>query len=142
MNKFVQKFINIFLFIFQTQTNRAVQFEAYGVEVENTDFDILAITFHREDENYLMIQQSQEHDEELGMNTYHIERDDQSYGGYGGVKKVTLHKNSAEFVLDATGKENLDCEKVIVDFDIDKETFEQLEEALQKIFGAAFSTKK
>src|SRR5690349_18269580 len=115
-----------------------LNFEAESVEVETTELDVLIVGFYSE-ENYLMIQQSlgeaDEQDVRLGMNTYHIERDDQSYGGYGGVSRIALEQNSIEVVLDEVGKKNLDCGGVLVHFETDEETFELLSEKLKFIFG-------
>ena len=115
-----------------------VHFEADAVEIEETEFDILAVGFYTE-ENYLMIQQTldgyDEQDAESGMDSYHIERDDQSFGGYGGVEKLTLRRDSIEVELDETGKENLDCEAVKADFQTDDETYQLLREKLGLIFG-------
>lgn len=109
-----------------------LNFEAESVEVEETDLNILFVGFYSE-ENYLMIQQSL--DENSGINSYHIERDDQSYGGYGGVRQIVLEQNSIEVELDDDGKENLQCDGVKIDFETDEETFELLSEKLKFIFG-------
>lgn len=115
-----------------------LSFEASDVAIEENEFDVLVIGFYAED-NYLIIQQSlDEYDEQdvsLGMNTYHIERDDQSYGGYGGVKQVRLSRKLIEIDLDETGKENLDCDSVRINFETDDETYTLLKEKLKQIFG-------
>ena len=115
-----------------------LHFETDSALVENTDVDVLVVGFYTE-ENYLMIQQSleeyDEQDKRLGMDTYHIERDDQSYGGYGGVGQINLSRNRIEVKLDETGKKNLECEGVVVDFETDDENYELLTEKLRLIFG-------
>jgi len=115
-----------------------LRFEAEAIEVEENDPGVLVVGFYTE-ENYLMIQQSlDEYDEQdvaSGMNTYHIERDDQSFGGYGGVKNILLSRETIEVELDETGRENLQCDAVRVDFQTDTETFELLAEKLRFIFG-------
>lgn len=118
-----------------------LQFETDAVEIEETDLDVLIVGFYTE-ENYLMIQQSAEYDEQdarLGMDTYHIERDDQSYGGYGGVRRVILRRDRIEIEPDETGKQNLQCDGVRVDFRIDDETYGLLTEKLRHIFADALS---
>jgi len=109
-----------------------LNFEVESIEIETNEFNVLVIGFYT-DENYLMIQQSL--DENSGINNYHIERDDQSYGGYGGVRQINLERNSIEVDLDDEGKENLQCDSVRVDFETDEETFELLSEKLKFIFG-------
>jgi Immunity protein 10 len=115
-----------------------VHFETDSVFIEETDLDVLIVGFYKED-NYLMIQQSlDEYDEQdirLGMNTYHIERDDQSFGGYGGVEKINLSRNAIEVKLDKTGRENLQCDGVEIDFETDDENHEILTEKLKYIFS-------
>jgi hypothetical protein len=115
-----------------------LHFETDSALVENTDLDVLVVGFYTE-ENYLMIQQSlgeyDEQDKRLGMNTYHIERDDQSYGGYGGVEKINLSRNRIEVKLDETGKKNLKCDGVVVDFETDDDNYEHVVEKLRFIFG-------
>lgn len=76
-----------------------------------------------------------------GMDFYHIERDDQSYGGYGGVERIELLRNQIEVKLNETGKENLDCDALKVEFETDDETYETLAEKLKFIFGEAISVK-
>lgn len=121
-----------------------LHFETDAVEIENTDVGVLVVGFYTE-ENYLMIQQSlDEYDEQdvrLGMNTYHIERDDQSYGGYGGVEKINLSRNAIEVELNQTGKDNLECDGVQIDFQIDEETYRSLIEQLRFIFGDSLIVK-
>ena len=117
-----------------------LNFEAESVEIETTELNILIVGFYSE-ENYLMIQQSldeaDEQDVRLGMNTYHIERDDQSYGNYGGVSQIDLSRNSIEVDLDENGKKNLQCDGVRIDFETDEETYQLLGEKLKFIFGDA-----
>lgn len=119
-------------------------FKSETVEIETTEFDILTVGFYTE-ENYLIIQQSfdesDKQDVESGMKTYHIERDDQSLGGYGGVEQINLSRNSIEVELNETGKENLECDSVKVDFDTDNENYQLLTEKLRQIFGDSLIVK-
>ncbi|HRH42049.1 MAG TPA: Imm10 family immunity protein [Pyrinomonadaceae bacterium] len=121
-----------------------LHFETEAVEIEETELDVLIVGFYT-DENYLMIQQSidgyDEQDEKLGMNSYHIERDDQSFGGYGGVKQIHLQRNTIEVELDEIGQQNLQCDGVKVDFDTDDETYQTLAEKLKSIFGSSLVIK-
>ena len=105
-------------------------FAAEAVEIEETDLDVLVVGFYTE-ENYLMIQQSLDIEDA----NYHIERDDQSFGGYGGVEKINLSRNQIEVALDEIGKENLECDGVKVDFETDDETYQLLIEKLKFVFG-------
>jgi len=122
-----------------------LQFEADAVEIEKTESDVLVVGFYAE-ENYLMIQQSldefDEQDISLGMNTYHIERDDQSFGDYGGVEKIELSRNLIEVVLNETGKENLQCDGLKIGFETNNENYQMLIEKLTFIFGNTLIVKQ
>jgi hypothetical protein len=107
-----------------------LNFTAEAVEIEENDLDVLCVGFYAE-ENYLMIQQSLD----IKDSNYHIECDDQSFGGYGGVKGIKLSPNQIEVELDETGKENLQCDGVKVDFETNEETYQLLMEKLRLIFG-------
>lgn len=107
-----------------------INFAAEAVEIEENDLDVLIVGFYTE-ENYLMIQKSLD----IEDSNYHIERDDQSFGGYGGVEKIKLSQNQIEVELNNTGKETLECDGVKVDFETDEETYQLLIEKLKLIFG-------
>jgi hypothetical protein len=113
-----------------------INFAAEAVEIEENDLQVLSVGFYTE-ENYLMIQQSLDVEDA----NYHIERDDQSYGGYGGVEKINLSPNHIEIVLDETGKKNLECDGLNVDFETDDETYQLLIEKLKFIFGEVLTVK-
>ena len=106
-----------------------LHFEAIEIEVIQNQFNILLIGFYTE-ENYLSFQK--------GMDTedlYYIERDDQSYSGYGGVESISLSPQQIEVELDEAGKENLECDSVTVDFETDDETYQLLSKKLKFVFG-------
>lgn len=113
-----------------------LHFRAEAVEIEVNDLDILCVGFYT-DENYLMIQKSLDVED----SDYHIERDDQSFGGYGGVENVELLGDSVTFIFDESGKETLDCDGVKADFETDDETFQLLTEKLRFIFGDKLTVK-
>lgn len=114
-----------------------INFAAEAVEVEENENEVLTVGFYTE-ENYLMIQYSLD----IEDSNYHIERDDQSFGGYGGVEKISLSSNQIEVELDEIGKENLDCEGVKVDFETDNETYQLLIEKLKFIFGNSLTVSE
>lgn len=111
-----------------------VNFRAETVEIEENDLEVLTVGFYAE-ENYLMIQYSLD----IEDSNYHIERDDQSFGGYGGVESVNLSRNQINVELDETGKENLQCDGVKAEFETDDETYGLLIEKLKFIFGESLS---
>ncbi len=113
-----------------------LHFTAEAVEIEENDLDILCVGFYT-DENYLMIQKSLDVED----SEYHIERDDQSFGGYGGVENVELLGDSVTLTFDESGKENLDCDGIKADFETDDEAFQLLTEKLRFIFGDKLTVK-
>lgn len=110
-----------------------MKFHAIEVSADYNEFDILVIFFGTED-NYLMIQHSEDEDE-ADFGAYHIERDDQSYGGYNGVKKWTLKEDSLLVELDAVGQENLDAETIEVTFKINQQEHDNLRAKLIEALG-------
>lgn len=115
-----------------------VEFEAEGVESGLSTWGIITISFYTE-ENYLTIQQPVDKLEGMNVqplpNSYHIERDDQSYGEYGGVESIALSENSIEVILDEWGQEHLECEAVKVHFETDPKIYLSLKELLSYTFG-------
>lgn len=113
-----------------------INFAAEAVEIEENDLEVLTVGFYTE-ESYLMIQKSLD----IEDGNYHIERDDQSYGGYGGVEKIILSPSQIEVELDETGRKNLDCEGMKVYFETDDKTYQLLIEKLKSIFGNLLTVK-
>jgi len=109
-----------------------MKFQAKEITADYDEFGILVIYLGGE-ENYLMIQYQDEYDDQevkLGMNTYHIERDDQSFGGYGGVKNWALKEGLLTIELNPKGQENLKTELLEITFEVDNNTFQKLKKAL------------
>ena len=113
-----------------------VKFETENVEIEENENQVLIVGFYTE-ENYLMFQQPLDFEDA----NYHIERDDQSYGEYGGIEWINLSRNKIEVILDEHGKEHLECDGVTVDFETDEETYLLLIEKLKLIFGELLVVK-
>src|SRR5262245_56258457 len=80
---------------FRVSVTMTVSFHANCVAIDDMD-DFWLVAFADEKfgtRQYLMLQRSYEDDEQdiqLGMNTYHVERDDQGFSCYGGVKHFEL----------------------------------------------------
>jgi len=86
---------------------------------------------------YFMIQDSDEYDvqdKRLNMDTYYVEKNEQSMGGYGGVKEIKLDKNRIQFELDQKGKENLKEKNIEIEFGCSDEEFTNLWKKLNQIF--------
>lgn len=118
-----------------------VEFRAEEIEVGVSPQGIINVGFYA-DGNYLSFQYMTDAEQRKRLripDTYYIARDDQSYGEYGGVERVTLTRDSIEVALDELGQSNMQCESVTVHFGTDDQTFDKLKEKLGHIFGEAFS---
>lgn len=118
-----------------------VEFRAEEIEVGVSPQGVINVGFYT-DENYLSFQYmtDPEQRKRLGLpDLYYIARDDQSYGEYGGVEKVTLSRNTLEVALDDLGRSNMQCDSVKVNFETDEHTFDKLKEQLGYIFGGKLS---
>lgn len=116
-----------------------LHFKATEIENDVNDYGVLVVGFHSAD-HYVTIQldESDEEDENPGMNTYHIERDDQSFGNYGGVEQVILTKGQIKVIPNAKGKKFLKCTEIVAKFDLSNAKLAKLKKNLAAIFKDAF----
>ena len=87
---------------------------------------------------YFMIQDSIEYDEQdidLDLNKYYIEKNNQSMGGYGGIKKLKLARNRIQIELDQIGIENLKETNIEIEFECNSVKFKNLENRLERVFS-------
>ena len=88
---------------------------------------------------YLQFQLSREsdtQDQALGLDTYYVEKDDQSNCCYGGVESIDLHKNTITLKLDDVSSRRLGLDKVVlITFDADDKTLGELRRGLATIFS-------
>ena len=86
---------------------------------------------------YLQFQRSRmsdAQDQALGLDTYYVEKDDQSNSCYGGVESIDLHANTIALRLDDVGSQRLDLDKVVlITFDADDKTLGELRSGLATI---------
>ena len=117
-----------------------LHFKATEIENGINEFNILVLGFYEEN-HYLVIQMTLPPDFDSlpsFMKTYHIERDDQSYGNYGGVGQIILNRQQLKLIPDANGQSHLQCTEIVVDIELDDEHFLKLQDSLTKIFKDAF----
>lgn len=75
-------------------------------------------------------------DQALGLDTYYVEKDDQSNSCYGGIESIDLHKSTITLKLDDVGSRRLDLDKVVlITFDADDKTLGELRSGLATIFS-------
>ncbi len=75
-------------------------------------------------------------DQELELDTYYVEKDDQSNSCYGGIESIDLHANAITLKLDDFGSQRLDLDKVVlITFDADDKTLGDLRSGLATIFS-------
>lgn len=114
-------------------------FAASGVFADDDGTVLMLVLNSDDEEHYFSVQLTQESDEQdirAGMNTYYIERDDQSFGGYGGLKEILLSRRELKAVLNETGKKNLKMDTVTVSLNISDNSFFELKNMLERIFSA------
>jgi hypothetical protein len=115
---------------------------ATTVDLENIAPDILMVGFadmEADEETFLVLQRPLEFPD----SNYYIEVNDQSCASYGGIKKIILTRENVSIILEEDVQERLMAEglplenlseSISVNFDIDDEQFEQLQQKLQQIF--------
>ena len=75
-------------------------------------------------------------DQALGLDTYYVEKDDQSNSCYGGIESLDLHANTITLKLDDVGSQRLNLAKVVlITFDADDKTLGELRSGLATIFS-------
>jgi hypothetical protein len=87
---------------------------------------------------YLMLQRSHEDDAQdiaLGMNTYHVERNDQGYSGYGGIERFDLYPDRVLVRFNDIGARNLETRVMEISFKKDGRRFGKLQRRLKNIFS-------
>ena len=92
--------------------------------------------FNSETNDYFMIQDCLNYDEQdiqLGMNSYYIELNDQSNGGYGGIKNFELTRRNLKIDLDELGIKHLKHNSILISFDCTHEEYKSLGESLEKV---------
>ncbi len=114
-------------------------FTTSGIFVDD-DGSVLMLVLNSDDqEHYFSIQlshENDEHGEKTGTNTYYIEIDDQSFGGYGGLQNIRLSRKELRAVLNETGRKNLKMDSVTVSLHISDNAFRELQNMLTKIFSS------
>jgi len=88
---------------------------------------------------YLTFQRAHEFDEQdvrLGMDAVHIERNDQGFSGYGGMRSVVLFSDRLHIDFDARGAAFMGGTTATdVAFAFPRESFETLRSGLQRCFS-------
>ena len=124
-----------------TQAMSKPLFHANCVAVVDDEFSRIVGFADRQfdTKRYLQFQLSDEgdeHDEALGLNTYYVEKDDQSNSCYGGIESIDLHTNTIRIKLNDVGSQRLDLDRVVlITFDADEETLGELRSGLTTIFS-------
>jgi hypothetical protein len=119
-----------------------LSFQANTVSVDYDENDVLIVGFadlqdDGETNHYFMIQHTDEYDKqdaELGMDTYYIERDDQGYSTYGGIRQIRLSPSQVTVELDEVGSKQLEVPQVVIGLNLQEEEYVHLKDHLKKIF--------
>lgn len=116
-------------------------FHANCVAIEDNDQSCLVGFADQEFDTrqYLQLQRSHTNDSQdrsLGLDTYYVERDDQSNSCYGGVERIELYADMIRLRFSAKGLRSLDLREAIrITFDVDEETLNALRSKLTIIFA-------
>jgi hypothetical protein len=118
-------------------------FHANCVAVEDMD-DYWLVGFADEKfdtKQYLMLQRSfadDEQDVRLGMNTYHVERDGQQWGCYGGIERFELQRDRVNIAFTEKGRKCLGSVSAMeITFHVSDRQFRRLKDRLGRIFAGA-----
>jgi len=88
----------------------------------------------------LVLQRSYEPDEQdlaLGMDQVYIERNEQSRGGYGGVRELVLSRDRLNIGLEDAMAQTLGDDAFEITFALDDERFQELRDGLRRAVGRA-----
>ena len=86
---------------------------------------------------YLILERAYEVDEQSirhGMNTYHVERDDQLWSCYGGIERFDLHRGHVVVRFTPSGAEQMKAKGMEITFEVDDLQFQKLKQRLDRIF--------
>lgn len=89
-------------------------------------------------EHYLMLERAYEDDEQdiaNGMNTYHVELDDQGFSCYGGIERFALSKHKVVIQFNQSGTQSLGVNKLEIQFTSDNDLFDKLKNRLEHVFA-------
>jgi hypothetical protein len=119
----------------------AVVFHANCVTIDDReDFWLVGFADDRfKTFDYLTLQRAFEDDEQdvsLGMNTYHVERNGQTWSGYGGIQAFELKRDRAKVTFTTDGAAKMgEVTEMEITFEIDDNEFSKLRDRLAKIFA-------
>ena len=119
-----------------------VRFTANTVVVDDSDEEFILVGFADEQSGAyreaLHFQRSYEFDEQdvaLGMDSVYAERNDQSQGGYGGVKRVELHPDRVRVVVGGVLAERMGTPEFDITFALPPGEFGRLRDGLRAVFA-------
>ena len=116
-------------------------FHANCIAIEdNEEFCLVGFADREYDTRcYLQLQRSHVNDTQdraLGLDTYYVERDDQSNSCYGGIESIELHSDMVRLDFTDAGSRSLDLRgPTRITFDIDEGTLTALRIQLSTIFA-------
>jgi hypothetical protein len=118
-----------------------VTLRANTVVVDTSDEAVVVVGFADESggqyRDGLVIQRTREADEQdvaPGMDRVHIERQDQSSGGYGGIVEFTLYRDHASLAVDSEMARKLGDRDFAILFQLEDDRFEELRAGLRLAF--------
>jgi hypothetical protein len=124
-----------------SQEHAVVRFHANTVVVDDSDKELILVGFADDMcgryRDALMVQRSYEFDEQdvgPGMDRVYIERNEQSRGGYGGIRQFDLYRDRVSVALDDTMGKRLGGDLFEITFQVDEDRFSSLRSGLAAVF--------
>lgn len=104
------------------------------------DYLLVGLADQRHDTvDYLTFQRAHEFDEQdvrLGLNNVYVERNDQGYSGYGGIRSITIFSDHLHIEFDDHGADFMDgITTTDIVFDFPRESLEALRSGLLQCFS-------
>ncbi len=120
-----------------------MEFRAKEIFADYDENDVLIIGFlgdstEQGEPTYFIIQDSEEYDEQdrqLGMDTYYIEKNDQSMGGYGGISEVYLRRNKIKIEFNSVGIGHVKEKFIEIEFECNEMIFNNLQQKINQVFS-------
>ncbi len=116
-----------------------MNFIAKEISTEIDEDNNITVAFSSSNDEYFMIQFSGEFDEQdvkLGTDTYHIEKNNQSMGTFGGIENIQLYSDRITFNLNQKGQLKLEEKNIQITINCSDQQFENLSLQLSNIFNS------
>ncbi len=131
----------------QQQSLLPSDFTANNIQIYISEFDVQMVEFlNRQTQQHIVLQLGFDAKDDFEKNyingRVHISINEQSYSIYGGVAKVELSSTAVKFIFDEEGKERMQCDSVIVSYNINGKLYNYLKRKMQFMYKNILSIKE